>query len=40
MKRIYFAPGDWTRFEQFAKENGLTLEELAVKAVEKKKGVN
>jgi hypothetical protein len=39
MKRIYFAPGDWTRFEQFAKQQGLTLEQLAVQAAKGRKGV-
>jgi hypothetical protein len=33
MKRIRLAPGDWTRFEEFAKEQGLTVRELAAKAV-------
>jgi hypothetical protein len=38
-RRIYFAPGDWSRFQEFAKELGLTLQELAVRAVNGGKGV-
>jgi hypothetical protein len=36
-RRIYLAPGDWSRFEEFAKEQGLTVQELAVKAMKSKK---
>jgi hypothetical protein len=38
-RRIWVAPGDWTRFEQFAKQQGLTLEQLVVQAAKGRKGV-